>query len=298
MGGRVIVTLKQHLDRIRASGPEYLVAFAIAGILWTGFGAIAFYLPEAMTAAAVESAYRGNLAAADQIKITRGYYTRAVVAKALQSGALLPSYTHAGEPNQIPLPATFVQDISDLLKEKDTTLALVSPYPWPHRSERQMDNFQTSAWDHFQTDPSAVFSRQEVRKGRRILRVAESDRLTGSTCVLCHNSDAESPKKDWKLGDVRAVMEVTKVIEPYVAAVEQRSRMIISGTAITGIVITGFLFAGAGLLAKHTRTIESPTSIRVKTAPVTVAGAVGFLTPERVRHGVMHSPYGGRRQHL
>ncbi len=254
---------KRHLDRVREIKSEFLTAFALAGILWTGFGAIALYLPETMTAAAVDSAYRGNIAAADQIKITRGYYTRAVVAKALQSGALLPSYTHASEPNQIPLPATFVQDISDLLKEKDTTLSLVSPYPWPHRSDRQMDNFQTSAWEHFQSDPSAVFSRQEVRNGRRILRVAVSDRLTGPTCVSCHNSDVESPKKDWKLGDVRAVMEVTKVIEPYVAAAEQRSHMIISGIAVAGIVGTGFLFAGAGLLAKHNRS-KREAAIRMR----------------------------------
>ena len=66
--------------------PEFLIASAIAGALAAGLGAIAIYLPEAMTGAALESAYRGNIDAADQIKITRGYYTRSVVAKAIKTG--------------------------------------------------------------------------------------------------------------------------------------------------------------------------------------------------------------------
>ena len=130
-----------------------------------------------MKSAAIESAYRGNIEVADQIKITRGYYTAQIVAKALASNALTPSYNHASDPGAIPLPATFVQDISDLLREKDTTLSLVSPYPWPHRAGRVMDDFQTKAWEAFQADPSTIFSREETRNGRRLLRVAVSDRM-------------------------------------------------------------------------------------------------------------------------
>ncbi len=233
--------------------PEYVIASAITGALGAGLVAIAIYLPAAMTAAALESAYRGNVDAADQIKITRGYYTRSVVAKAIKSGALVPSYTHGNVANEIPLPATFVQDISDLLKQKDTTLSLVSPYPWPHRAARQMDTFQNNAWEHFQTDPSAVFSRQETRDGRRILRVAVADKMTGATCVSCHNSDLESPKKDWKLGDVRAVMEVTKVVEPYLAIAEQRSNMIIWALAVAATIVSALVFCAAALFARYNR---------------------------------------------
>lgn len=241
------------MGALLAKRPEFLIASAIAAALGVGLFAIAIYLPRAMTAAALEAAYRGNVDAADQIKITRGYYTRSVVAKALASGTLVPSYSHMNVANEIPLPATFVQDISDLLKQKDTTLSLVSPYPWPHRGERQMDTFQVNAWEHFQTDSSAVFSRQETREGRRILRVAVADTMTGATCVACHNSDLESPKRDWKLGDVRAVMEVTKVVEPYLATAEQRSRMIIWALAAAALIVSALVFCAAGLFARYNR---------------------------------------------
>ena len=104
-------------------GPLWPVVCTITAILALGVAATALYLPAAMRAAAIEAAYRSNLAVADQIKLTRGYYTKYVVAKALSTGALIPSFLHKEDPNAIPLPATFVKDISDLLMEKETSLS-------------------------------------------------------------------------------------------------------------------------------------------------------------------------------
>jgi diguanylate cyclase (GGDEF)-like protein len=225
----------------------------VALALGVGLLAIGIYLPDAMKAAAIEAAYRSNIETVDQIKLTRGYYTRNVVAKVLADGHLNPSHDHAGSPKAIPLPATFVQDISDLLKQKDTTLSLTSPYPWPNRAGRVMDRFQTTAWEAFQRDPSAIVSREETRDGRRLLRIAVPDRMTEAACVSCHNNSPESPKRDWKLGDVRAVMEVTKVIEPYLAAAEQRSHMIMLAIASATSVVIVILFGVAALFARHVR---------------------------------------------
>src|SRR5205823_4787237 len=108
--------------------------------------ATSFYLPGAMRAAVIEATHRSNLEIADQIKITRGYYTQNVVSKITAGGPFTASFLHKNDPMAIPLPATFVKDISDLLKEKATTLSLVSPYPWPHRADRQMDEFEAAAW--------------------------------------------------------------------------------------------------------------------------------------------------------
>ncbi|QWG24070.1 EAL domain-containing protein [Bradyrhizobium sediminis] len=246
MLGRKILSYWRNSVRL-----ELVIAASVAAVLCSGLAAMCFFLPQAMKSAAIESAYRGNIEIADQIKITRGYYTRQVVAKALASHALAPSHDHASDPNAIPLPATFVQDISELLREKDTTLSLVSPYPWPHRAGRVMDDFQRNAWQAFQADPSAVFSREEVHNGRRVLRVAVSDRMASDTCVSCHNTQADSPKKDWKLGDVRAVMEVTKVIEPYLASAEEKGRMITLAIALPTLIVIAILFAGTALFRRY-----------------------------------------------
>jgi hypothetical protein len=151
-------------------------------LLGLGVGTTSVVLPRAMRAAAIEAAYRSNLEIAEQIKITRGYYTQNVVAKVVGSGAFSASFEHKRDPKAIPLPATFVKDISDLLKERDTTLSLLSPYPWPHRAGRKLDDFEAGAWNAFQTDPSAVFSREAIKGGQRVLRVAIADRMSSETC--------------------------------------------------------------------------------------------------------------------
>ena len=112
---------------------EFVAATSVALALCGGLLAIEAYLPDAMKAAAIEAAYRSNIETVDQIKLTRGYYTRNVVAKELASGHLIPSHDHKNNPKAIPLPATFVQDISDLLKAKETTL-LTAATTANHRS--------------------------------------------------------------------------------------------------------------------------------------------------------------------
>ena len=32
--------------------------------------------------------------------------------------------------------------------------------------------------------------------------------IMGASCVNCHNAHPESPKRDWKVGDVRGIQEV------------------------------------------------------------------------------------------
>jgi diguanylate cyclase (GGDEF)-like protein len=239
--------------RLEFASVMWSVVLTIIAILVVGVGVTAIYLPVAMKAATIEAAYRSNLDVADQIKITRGYYTKNVVARAVQSGALTPSFSYKDDPKAIPLPATFVKDISELLKEKDTTLSLVSPYPWPHRAERKMDDFESTAWQAFQMDPNAVFSRQEVQDGKRVLRVAIADRMTGQTCVNCHNGHEQSARKDWKVGDVRAVMQVTKVVEPHLAAAEQHSNMIIASLSGAAAIAALALLGVACLVQRRAR---------------------------------------------
>ncbi len=223
-------------------------------------GGLMLYLPGALRSAALESTLRSNVEVADQIKIIRGYYTTRVVAKALETGAMQPSIDHEAVATGIPLPATFVKDISDLLSERDLQLALISPYPWPHRSERRMDNFQEVAWEAFQTDPDAVFAREEIIDGQRVMRVAVADRMTAPTCVSCHNNHPDSVRRDWQLNDVRAVMEVSKVVEPYLASAELKSRYIISAVATVAALLIAVLF-GVGVLVSR-RTKEKNDAVR------------------------------------
>ena len=163
--------------------------------------AIALIVPKMMAENARDQATRQGQQVADQFKIIRGYYTRNVIKKVVKSGSLKPSVNHKNEANGVPLPATFIQDVSKLLAKKDMNVNLYSGFPWPNRKDRKLDEFQSKAWAYLTANPDKVFSKQVTVKGKEVVRVAVSDKMVAKGCVSCHNSKAGSPKTDWKLGE-------------------------------------------------------------------------------------------------
>ena len=80
-----------------------------------------------------------------QLKTIRGYYTKNIINKVLKDGNLKPSITHASEEKSVPLPATFIHDVSKLLEKKDTSVKLYSKFPFPNRKTRKLGDFQAAA---------------------------------------------------------------------------------------------------------------------------------------------------------
>ncbi|MGI9404909.1 MAG: methyl-accepting chemotaxis protein [Hyphomicrobiaceae bacterium] len=196
-----------------------------------------------------DAAVNSAVVTAKQFKTVRGYYTKNVIKKVVKNGTLKPSFNHKTEANGIPLPATFIHDMSALLSKADTNINLYSAFPFPVRGDRKLDDFQKSAWDYLKANPKQNYIRQETRDGKQIIRVGVADHMVAQGCVNCHNSHAASPKTDWKLGDVRGVLEVATVIEPQLAAGASLSNRIMAGTAIASVVLVLF-----SLLAFRTMT--------------------------------------------
>jgi len=179
--------------------------------------ALWLFLPAELASNAQDSAIRNATQIVGQFKTLRGYYTKNVIKKVLGNGGSA-SFNHKSESGSIPLPATVIHDMSELLREEDTTLQLFSPFPFPNRSERSLDNFQESAWNFLVDNPDEIYSRRETHDGKEVVRVAVADRMVAEVCVTCHNTRADTPKNDWNLGDVRGVLEVSTVIDAELAA--------------------------------------------------------------------------------
>jgi methyl-accepting chemotaxis protein len=214
-------------------------------------GAIWWIVPRLITANAVSEAVLASRQTADQIKTFRTYYTENVVNKVVKGGAIHASFDHKTDDKAIPLPATMVQDLSNLLAKNDTTISLYSKYPFANRKDRKLDAFQQEAWDYLSTNPTATFTRQEERNGKQIVRVAVADVMVAQACVNCHNSTPGSPKTDWKIGDVRGVLEVASVIDAQIANGERMSRSILIAACVIGVILLAVI-----LLA--TRSVTKP----------------------------------------
>jgi methyl-accepting chemotaxis protein len=233
--------------------------------------AAAFLVPRVIANNAIEVAVSNSEQIAHQFKTIRGYYTNSVVSKAVKDNKLKASFDHKTTDGAIPLPATFVQDLSELLADRDTTVSLYSVYPFPNRKDRKLDDFQQQAWKFLVANPKETFVRNETLNGRPVVRVAVADVMSGQGCVTCHNTMATSPKTGWKLGDVRGVLEVTSAIDRQLAQSRNVGWLIVAGIILTGLVLVAVSFAVAKSVTNPISGITGAVARMMKgdyTAPV------------------------------
>jgi signal transduction histidine kinase len=237
----------RHSLKWQMIGPIPLMVIAATAAVW-------FMVPRKVAESATDQAVLAGRGIATQFKTLREYYTENVVDKILSEGTFRASSDHKGDAKAIPLPATMILDLSTMLAKQNTAINLYSKFPFPNRTNRPLDAFQREAWDFLVRNPDDTYSRQEMLDGRHVVRVAVADTMVVQACVNCHNTIAESPKKDWKLGDVRGVLEVTSVIDAELANGAALSRSIIIGAVLVGLGLLGMVLLVAGSV---TRPIEN-----------------------------------------
>lgn len=198
----------------------------------------ALFLPGYLADNARQDAVYAAKQTADQFKTVRGYYTNNVIKKIVADGNLKPSFDHKTMEKGVPLPATFIHDMSELMAKKDTRIKLTSPFPFPNRKARKLDDFQKAAWDFLKDNPTDIYVGSEIVDGREFVRVGIADTMVAQGCVNCHNSRADTPKDDWKLGELRGVLEINAAIDTQLARGAAVNRTVIIGTVIVGILLT------------------------------------------------------------
>jgi two-component system, sensor histidine kinase len=211
----------------RLTMPIPLFFLLCLGIAWVS-------IPRVLENNTIASATSSASNMVNQIKKIRGYYTKNVIMDVQASSDMSAGIEHENDPSIVPLPATFVHDVSRLIADQDITLSLYSAFPFPGRADRQMDSFMQEAWDYLNENPNDIYKRQEVENGETFLRVAVADRMVTEGCVACHNSLPDSPKTDWRVGDVRGVLEVRENIQAPLDASHNLTRNILFGVTLAG----------------------------------------------------------------
>ena len=194
--------------------------FSIVGILGLCIAVLIVYISKTSLRNTVEASKTNAVSIIDQYKTLRGYYVKSVIKKVKANTDLKISHDHKVVPNAIPLPATLIHDMSALLSRKGDDkirLRLYSEYPFPNRKGRSLDGFAQEAIAYFKGNPDGVFVREGKMGGKEMVRVAIADKMVAQACVNCHNSRPDTPKADWKLNDVRGVLEVISPIDSQLA---------------------------------------------------------------------------------
>ena len=145
----------------------------------------------------------------------RSYYADNVIAR-LQAadGKAVYSENYRDVHGGIPIPATLSIELGALFdnahRDGRISYEFLSDYPFAKRVVRSLDQFEIEAIRAFRADPQRKTFTQLSGSGlgRSAYRLATPVYMRQS-CVTCHNSHPDSPRRDWKVGDVRGIQEVT-----------------------------------------------------------------------------------------
>ena len=212
-------------------------------------------LPQLISGNVEEDAILSAKQTVIQFKKIRGYYTENIVKKVLADGNLSPAIDHKGDPQAIPLPATLIHDMSQELADEDTSLKLYSAFPFPNRADTVLDDFGKKAWEFLNKNPNSSYSSSEKINGINVVRVAMADKMTNDSCVNCHNNRADTPKDDWKLGDVRGVLEIITSVDANLMRGNDLSNIIILAIFTMGVFLTLITLLFANKVAKPIKNI-------------------------------------------
>ncbi len=153
-------------------------------------------------------------------------------------------------PGKVPLsiPATFLHDVGEQLAQTSKTGVKVRQYsdePFPWRTDsRPRDEFEREALQRLRASKGqeTVHEFTEI-DGQRVVRYAQA-RIMKRTCVECHNTHPQSPRRDWQEGDVRGVLVITRPLDKDETRVGAALRLAL----LLSAVVSGLLLGGSVLV--------------------------------------------------
>ncbi len=143
------------------------------------------------------------------IEANRTTYTKNVVEK-LQKQGVVEAVEHWKDEKGLPLPAQFLMESGRLLSEKghklSYRLASLTPiYVW----NGPTSDFERRGLEAVMKEPDKPFM-GFVRIGNaRYFQGVYADRAIAPTCITCHNTHPNSPRRDYKLNDVMGGIVIT-----------------------------------------------------------------------------------------
>lgn len=172
----------------------------------------------------------------------RTFYATDVVGRvmAAHGAETKPTHNFREVEGGIPIPATLSIELGNLISKRNDSVKyqFVSDYPFAGRGPRELDTFEKQAISDLRINPARQIVDVSGSLFDRQIRMATPVRMA-QACVNCHNSHPESPRTDWKVGDVRGIQEIT-VHQP-IAANIFAFKYLLGYFVIAGIIGIGFI---------------------------------------------------------
>lgn len=143
----------------------------------------------------------------------RSYYARNVIGRIVKNhGKSTPTTNYKEVAGGVPVPATLSIELGEVIGKRGTNIKyrFVSDKAFKVRSPHQLSPFESKALNTLRAsrDPKGAVTEISGSLISRHISMAVPV-VMGKSCVACHNSHPQSPKLDWKLGDIRGIQTIS-----------------------------------------------------------------------------------------
>src|SRR5216684_2519404 len=194
------------------------------------------------------------------VSSVRSYYASNVVGRVLaHPGGTQVVHNYETTPGAIPIPATLSLELGKVISEQQQNInyRFVSDFPFKNRAPHQLDDFEKASLQSLRDNPDQkIVDATSSWFSDRVRLIAPV--IMGPACVSCHNVHPESPKHDWKVGDVRGIQEVA-ITQPIAANIFSFKYLLayFALAAISGVSFVGMQRRQARQIQGMNRELEA-----------------------------------------
>ena len=137
------------------------------------------------------------------MKADRTIYTKKVVGRLTKKEGVIKASEHWEDDKALPLPAQMFRMGAELVTEQNVgfTYSLLSKWPINQQNKPKTD-IEIKGLEFVAANPEKNYYGTEKLGDKEYFTAVYADTGVADACVSCHNGHKDSPKKDFKLGDV------------------------------------------------------------------------------------------------
>ena len=133
----------------------------------------------------------------------RTVYTKQVVNRLAVKEKVIKASEHFADDKALPLPAQMFRFGAELASEKSDKFSYSLLSLWPvNKQNAPRTDIEKKGLKYVADNPGKNYYGTEELGGKKYFTAVYADTGVAQACISCHNSHKDSPRTDFKLGDV------------------------------------------------------------------------------------------------
>jgi Protein of unknown function (DUF3365) len=133
----------------------------------------------------------------------RTVYTRLIVNRLQNEEKVIKASEHWKDEKALVLPAQMFRYGAEMVAEKNPGFSYSLLSLWPvNKQNAPKTDVESEGLKAVASNPAQAYYKEEVLGGKKFFTAVYPDKAIARACITCHNDHKDSPRRDFKMGDV------------------------------------------------------------------------------------------------